>query len=237
MEGNREVDEKHVRRLYVSILDNGWVNNPIIVNEKMQVVDGQHRLAAAKMAKSEITYIIQEGYSLQQVHSLNLNQKNWTKRDYMVGYANKGLKSYVKLADFVNRNSDFNITDCVAMCSNTSSGTNFSNAKVVGGVKGVKSTAQNFEGGTWTGKDFNLAQDNADKLRAIGEYYKNYNKATFVGTMLQLFSNPNFSYNVFMAKLKSRPLSLKDAATREQCKLMVEDIYNYRSQNKVNLRY
>ena len=45
MLGNRELNERHVFRLKKSIREN-YIPNAIIVNQSMEVVDGQHRLKA-----------------------------------------------------------------------------------------------------------------------------------------------------------------------------------------------
>ncbi len=42
--GNRPTNPMHIRKLSTSIKQNGILQNPIIVNEKMQVIDGQNRL-------------------------------------------------------------------------------------------------------------------------------------------------------------------------------------------------
>ena len=120
IDGNRVLNLQHVKRLSQSISKYGMKCNPILVNEDFEVIDGQHRLESAKQSNSFIYYIIVDGYALNEVHTLNLNQKNWTKKDFMDGYANMGLVSYIKLASFVKLNDDFTFSDCVALCSNLS---------------------------------------------------------------------------------------------------------------------
>jgi len=110
--GNRVPNPQHIKRLKTSILQYGMLCNPILVNDKMQVIDGQHRLIASKEAESFIYYIILKDYSLSEVHTLNLNQKNWGKKDFMDGYADMGVESYIKLREFTNKNSDFSFGDC-----------------------------------------------------------------------------------------------------------------------------
>jgi len=51
-----------------------------------------------------------------------------------------------------------------------------------------------FESGTWKGKNFELAQDWANKIRMVRPYYKGYNRSAFVGTMIGLFTNDNFNF-------------------------------------------
>jgi hypothetical protein len=242
IEGNRPPNPQHIKRLSESIKQNGFLCNPILVNEKMEVIDGQHRLLASKETKTSIYYIVLDGYNLNEVHTLNLNQKNWAKKDFMDGYAQMGIEPYIKLKKFYKLNKDFLFSDCIAMCSNISSDKNNCISKKFTPSRASKSHGYSmirevFEEGTWKGKDFELAQKNANKIRLIKPYYKNYNRSGFVGTMLSLLTNKDFDFNEFMHKLRLQPTALVDCANRTQYKSLIEDIYNYRSRNKVNLRY
>lgn len=240
VDGNRVPNLQHIRRLSASVEQHGMKCNPIIVNEYYQVIDGQHRLEAARQAGTFVYYIMINGYTLSEVHTLNLNQKNWTKKDFMDGYADMGVESYVKLRKFVNKNEDFSFSDCVALCSNLSTGLGSSSntqkfrsnrPNKVGNIREI------FEEGTWIGKDFELGQEWANKITMIKPYYNGYNRSAFVGTMIGLFTNENFDFNEFMHKVRLQPTALVDCASREQYKTLIEDIYNYRSRNKVSLRY
>jgi hypothetical protein len=237
IDGNRVPNLQHIRRLSSSVNQHGMKCNPIIINEKFEVIDGQHRLAAAKDAETFVYYIMIKGYSLEEVHTLNLNQKNWAKKDFMEGYADMGVESYIKLRSFVNKNDDFGFTDCISMCSNITTSSNMSMAQKFQPNKKISTISQVFEEGTWKGKDFNLAQEWANKLRMIKPYYIGYNKSTFVGTMIMLFQNEKFDFNEFMHKVRLQPTALVDCANREQCRTLIEDIYNYRSRNKISLKY
>ena len=48
LKGNREVKENRKQTLIESIDKHGYITNPIIVNERFEVIDGQGRLAACK---------------------------------------------------------------------------------------------------------------------------------------------------------------------------------------------
>tara|TARA_R110000772_G_scaffold264687_1_gene385436 strand:+ start:548 stop:1336 length:789 start_codon:yes stop_codon:yes gene_type:complete len=237
IKGNRPPNPQHIRRLVASIKENGLLCNPILVNERLEVIDGQHRLLAAKESKSEIYYIVLNGYDLKEVHALNLNQKNWTKKDFMDGYAEMGVEPYIKLRNFMRKNKVFNITDCIALCSNTVSGSTADiSQKYRKGLNNIN-IKEVFEEGTWQGKDFEIAQQNADKLRMIKPYYDGYRRSTFIGTMLGLFKNKNFDFFDFLNKLKMQTQKMEDCTSVSQYKLLIEDIYNYRRREKVSLRY
>jgi hypothetical protein len=237
IEGNRIANPKHVNRLYQSIMDNGLLCNPIIVNKKYEIIDGQHRFLAAKKADIKIFYIMLDDYNLSDVHTLNLNQKNWTKKDFMDGFADMGLESYIKLKAFCEKNSDFTFTDCIALCSNKST----ANSSSISHKNRLDNKAYNmsevFEEGTWIGKDFDLAQKWAENIRETKKHFSGYNKSVFVGTMIIMLQNDSFEITEFLNKLSIQPKVLYDCANREQCKLMIENIYNYRRREKISLRY
>lgn len=236
--GNRVPNLQHIRRLTDSLKFHGMKCNPILVNEKMEVIDGQHRLQAAKNVNTFVYYIVVNGYKLEEVHTLNLNQKNWTKRDYMEGYADMGIESYIKLREFVQKNYDFSFTDCIVLCSNTTSSAGTYSLTDKYRKDGTRTNqAQVFEEGTWVGKDFDLAQQFAYKIRMVKPYFEGYNKSIFVCTMIGLLQNNLFDFSEFMHKVRLQPKALVDCANREQMRSLIEDIYNYRSRNKVNLRY
>jgi len=237
IEGNRIPNLQHVKRLADSIRVYGMKCNPILVNERMEVIDGQHRLMAAKESESFVYYIIVNGYSLNEVHTLNLNQKNWTKKDFMEGYANMGIESYIKLREFANKNDDYTFNDCIALCQNNSSGTSRSLALAVKHGSKLNGSVQIFEQGTWKCDDIDIAQDMANKIRMIKSYYSGYNRSSFVSTMIGLLQKEIFDFNEFMHKVRLQPTALVDCANRDQYRTLIEDIYNYKSRNKVNLRY
>src|SRR5579872_7486370 len=95
--GNRDVYPRHVRRL-VRVLEKNPTftrSNPIRVNKNMEVIDGQHRLAAFKSFADRngeyhpVFYIVQDG-SLEDAKSLNAGSKPWGPADYAKAYAASG---------------------------------------------------------------------------------------------------------------------------------------------------
>ena len=108
MNSNRQVNLSHVKNLMKSMSENGLLINPIIVNEKYQVIDGQHRLRACVDLDLPIYYLIAKDYNIKEVHALNLNQKNWSNQDYLEAYANDGNVNYQRMLEFQRENKNFN---------------------------------------------------------------------------------------------------------------------------------
>lgn len=101
---NREIDEKHVNRLAKSIARKNLLYiRPLIVNEKMQIIDGQHRLAAAKQIKATVHYIKVDGLTKSDISVINTAQKNWTRSDFINFYAMDGNAAYKQLAAFIDK--------------------------------------------------------------------------------------------------------------------------------------
>lgn len=101
LEGNRFVDPKKVNKLKKSIDEVGYISNPIIVNEKMEVIDGQHRLEALKQLGKPVEYIVQKNLDIKEVLFMNINQEKWTMLDYIKSYAELGNESYQRLLDLI----------------------------------------------------------------------------------------------------------------------------------------
>jgi len=55
--------------------------------------------------------------------------------------------------------------------------------------------------------------------------------------MILLFQNKNFDFNEFMHKIRLQPTALVNCADRDQYRALIENIYNYRSRQKVSLKY
>lgn len=102
LNGNRSVEEQRVKKIINSINNVGYVLSPILVNEKMEVVDGQARLEAFRRLEMPVYYIIQNGIGRKECISMNINQTNWTLPDYIASYAEMGDAAYQRLIQLVD---------------------------------------------------------------------------------------------------------------------------------------
>ena len=77
--------------------------SPIIVNEYMVVIDGQHRLEHAKKAGVPIEYIIKPGLGEHDIVRMNTTQRPWSLLNFIESYANQGSEQYVSLLNLINK--------------------------------------------------------------------------------------------------------------------------------------
>lgn len=99
--GNREVTKARLSAIRESILRIGYQPSPILVNEKLEVIDGQGRLYACESLNLPVYYIIKEGLTIDDCISMNIKMKNWDEMDYINCYADRGFVQYVALKKMI----------------------------------------------------------------------------------------------------------------------------------------
>ena len=101
---NRNLDEKHVKRLAKELRAHGWQGAPIVVNKNFVVIDGNHRLAAAKAAMCYIKYTVDENeYTMKDIQRLNSTAKKWTQLNRIESLANSGSEPHRKYLQLHNK--------------------------------------------------------------------------------------------------------------------------------------
>jgi hypothetical protein len=239
LEGNRIVNKLHVRRLKESFQES-YLLSPIIVNEKFQIIDGQHRFEAAKQVGLPIYFLIAPNYGLKEVQMLNENMKNWKKEDYLNAYCDLKHPEYLKFRNFMRKFPEFGILACETILTGKLNGGNengrSAELKSESNRQGHYSIRY-FQEGELTIPNYELAVENAKKILMIKPYYEGFNRPHFVRAMIGIFRIEYYNHLKFIERLNSNPLSLQNCSNVTQYKLLIEDVYNFRSREKVSLRF
>jgi len=217
--GNRDINDYQLARLTKSI-DEQYLQVPIVVNEKKQIIDGQHRFEAAKKLNEPVFFIELPGLRLKEVHRLNTNSKNWTANEYMNGYSRLGYPDYVEYKQF---KSEYGF------------GHNETMALLKGATRSGGTLVNSFRDGVFKIEDYNEAVRKADKITMVGKYYDGYKRRAFVYAMLDLFRNPDYNHAEFLNKLSFQAIRMIDCTNVGQYMMLIEDIYNFKSRNKIRL--
>lgn len=93
---NRDVLEQRVNKLTASISER-YILNPIVVNEKMEIVDGQARFDACKALGRPIHYIIAPGANSDDCRRMNKYNTRWSTLDFAKSYAKSNVSAYINL--------------------------------------------------------------------------------------------------------------------------------------------
>ena len=102
LEGNRDVLASRVNKIRKSIQKYGYIYNPIVVNEKYEIVDGQGRFEALRTEGLPIDFVIAHGAGLNECVALNASGTIWTMKDYIASYCEQGNENYIRMRDLMN---------------------------------------------------------------------------------------------------------------------------------------
>ena len=221
---NRQKDKNHVKELQKIILKENLLHlHPILINEKMEIIDGQHRLEAAEALGLPIFYI-QGELSYDHILNSNLFQRKLNLTDVIKFYAIKDvLPEYKKMIDLMEM-LQISPKAFLGLLFGTSS------KPVINFIK--------------TGK-FSFPDDTSLVSRLISVYanfmefvklrhispLSMFKSAYFTTGFRILILSDNFNEKTFSIKLEKRWFDLKpQVSAKEWAKLLIE-IYNWKNQS------
>lgn len=103
--------------------------SPIIVNENLMVIDGQHRLKASEQVGVPVEFIIKPGLNEHDIVRMNTVQKPWSLKNFIEAFANQGKEEYIKLVNLLNQG--YADTTAVLVASTNNMTTGGSSKKVI----------------------------------------------------------------------------------------------------------
>lgn len=224
---NRKVRGDHVNRLARSI-DNKNLETYLTVNERMEIIDGQHRYFALQKLGLPILYIIKPGLGIKDVKILNSFNKNWTLGDFIDSFAKQGLKAYKTLIAF-RAKYQFNYGICVCLLTGRLSAA----ASTGTAINEVKA-------GTFEIADLEAAKENAAVLQRAFEEVPGLSptsqgKGNFTTAILFCLGQHDFSKDQFFRKLRlsKNKTDLNRLNKQDDFIVAVEALYNH-GQSKDN---
>lgn len=232
LNGNRNVSELHIERLRQSFI-NHHLFTPILVNNNYEIIDGQHRYEASKLLNLPIYFII-KNYGIIETQILNTNNKNWKKEDYLIGYCKMGKPEYIKFQQFMIDFPQFKIGAAERILTNEAKGSTSMNIY----TNNKRGRSKPFESGHFVVKDLNYAYEIARKISDYKIYFNRYTDILFVSTLITVFKNKNYDHKKMINKLSiPNKYKLEPQATSQGYKELLEDIYNYKSHEKLSLKF
>jgi len=216
LETNRDLRVAHVEELKESIKEHP-LNKPIDVNEKFQIIDGQHRFMAWQDLNMPIIYIIHKGWGSKEVPILNSNQKNWIPSDFVKMYSEAGVEDYKQYKEFAERYGF----------------THQANVILLSGGKDKSKQTKEFNEGRFRVTKWVWANMMAKNITELKAYYPGYKRASFVNAYIRLAADKNFDHQVLIEKLQYQSRKMVDCTTVSEYYELLLEIYNYRNRSKV----
>jgi len=221
---NRTIRPNHVKKLIKKMQVRGWLETSVVtINGNGDLINGQHRVTAAKAVGCPVRYKVVRGAGSDEMTEDNTLQLNWSPFDHLHKFVTKGNPNYITFDKFANDFPMFRYTEITMLLNNS--------------MSTIK--RDSFEQGNYVVKNEKKAREWGNYLLEIKPYFeKYYNKSIFVRALVKILSNKKeFKFDEFMHKVKLRPTKLVACGTVEQYVEMIEDIYNYKRSDKVNLRF
>lgn len=114
---NRDLSKGHLFKLRWAIEKKDLLHlNPIIVNARMEVVDGQHRLEVAKLLEKTVYYIVSDDCDSEDLITLNNNSRSWKLEDYAEYWIKHGLQDYKDVKE-LSKNIGANLSNTLTLVS------------------------------------------------------------------------------------------------------------------------
>jgi len=225
---NREKNKRHIESIKKIISKENLLHlHPILVNEKMEVVDGQHRLEVAKELGLDVFYI-QDQISYEHILNSNLFQKKLNLEDVIKYYALKdGIPSYVQFQEFIQL-LDISPKSLMGLIFGTIS------ISMIGFIKTGKFQMPN---------DTDVIDKLISSLKKFNQFIREkritpfamFSSANFTIAFRNLVLLNDYSEDIFFNKLQQRWFDLKPQLNSKEWTRLLVSIYNWKNHNPISL--
>lgn len=218
-----KINHRHVDILVESIkMKNMLELKPISVNEKMEIIDGQHRLLAAKKLGCDIYFNVTQGADAKDIIAMNL-ALGWGIQDYLNFFIKLGNENYRKLEQFT-REKNFTLQAALNITT-----------------KWDQAGRKKFKQGLYI---FNLEQseirfqicvETIDKIKRSNGFSHFSRASRFWKALIRLTSHDDFDEKKWFKNMdKFIERFTPKANSRDYLKLFIE-VHNFGNQRKIEL--
>lgn len=220
IKGNRGIDRLHVIRL-AKRFKKELYQIPILVNEKLEIIDGQHRWSAIKYLFEEegivlpVYFVIQYGKTAKDAADLNLTGgRKWSIRDHVDSEVSFGNKEYILLTSLMDK---YDIKNTSTMLDILYTLKKLPRNKVTSMLKN----------GTMTITDvYDQLVNVLDKL-SLFETFEHCKTKKFMDAALCLISSKDYNHEQMIKKWDSFGAGFsREKDVYEYVRKLVEDVYS-----------
>lgn len=215
---NRPLSDPEVNK-FLNKFSNGefyLADLPVVIDDKWNVIEGQHRVVGAKILGLPVYYKFAEVLTVNDVTKIQKNAA-WTTADFARSFAKQGKDSYIKLEKFKN-DYKFGYGFCVTLLSGTQ--------------QGLKRTG--FYDGNFKVKSYTNAVEVANKIAewelALELTIRNDYK--FCLGALSSINSKDYNHKRMLTQLKKYQTLFKRQLSAENYVRHFEEIFNYHRRDR-----
>lgn len=212
VKGNRKPNKKNYSKLVKSMKEEQLIL-PICVNDKFEIIDGQHRFSACRDLGLPVYYYMVNNYGIEQVKRANIVSSNWRKEDYLHLFLEENDEDYVEFNSIIE-NYDITISNLLKVF-----------ALIQG--KNVAAVSYEFENGTFVLDGKHLV---IEFLMALEDFnfFESYKTIQFISAFMKLYFKDEYDHNKMKSKLITHRHTLsKRNSMDEYLSILCNKIYSY----------
>ena len=212
IDANRDQNRGHVEKIKAAFAEIGNLTKvqPILVNEKMQIIDGQHRFIAAKELEQPVYYTQMTGLGIAEARQMNILHRGWTVQDYANSYALTGNQNYIK---YLRLKEDYGFGHTVILSCTTEEGH-------------ATNILRDFREGNFVIHDEDAAVEKLEFLSDLAEVADIVAYRPIALALLKLVRGENFDKDRMLKKIKVYGHKLERIDDIDANLRQLESIYN-----------
>ena len=211
---NREIDYHHCeKKIQESLLLHGWLRSfPMIVDRDLRIRDGQHRFVIAKKLGLEIPVMIVDHFDDEDMFGVNNASKRWTSLDFLHYHMQRGDKNAKILYDLVK---EYKVS-----------------VRFVLGLAHINHNMLTMSSATFRDFDKKKMIEKINLITEIGDFIKLKQERINIA-LITIVEHPQYNHKRFLSKLAYQLDKVHRCTTIGAYIEMFQEIYNYRSIDKV----
>jgi len=219
MNTNREINWKKVNDIVNNFDDKISKATPIIVNDKYEIIDGQHRYHVCEQLGKPIYFMKFNG--LDVTHSIEMNKRksDWIAMDFIQSFAKRGYREYQYLLNFMeSRKLTIKAT---LLLSHRNGGEMY----------------EAIRNGNYSNDKKHIGETNYRKIKQFKPYFQHWENAYFISAFVRINRKENYDHNYMIEKMEFCRDLLYRTHTIEHYTEMLVNIYNrkLRTKNRIKL--
>lgn len=225
MDGNRSVEQSRVNKIKASIKKYGQLD-PIEVNEKYEVGDGQGRLEACKQLKIPVKYMVIPGRTIEDYIAVNSTHTNWTMLDYVDSWIKRAPNEKVRKAYqnihalMTNKKYTSIITSSTILRICVKNGD-----KYVDVIQSGKAELKDSMEDTIKMLDFIMKFE--ETLKIVGK------RNNYIRALVKAYNTRKVNKDKLAKRCQAFQYMIHGVASVEEAQKILENVYNYKCRNRI----
>lgn len=222
LDGNR--DTKHANKLIKSLMAIGILYQPVLINEKNEIVEGQGRFIAMRELNLPVLYTVQHGIGIKECRFLNSCSTNWGIKNYVHSFSSGADKkiSYVYIEQLSKEFPEFGMRIIFSAAVNKTA--------PLGGTLTATLKSGNVE---LTDADYERGRKVLSYIKEFIPYLKSVSgrMECMYSALIYCYNNIEVDNDYLLDKFSKRYTEISPIANTHQALAELEKVYNYNIRN------